>query len=419
MKKITLLALVLPGLALANGYDVPNVNPRDLAMAGANTAAQVDAAAAYANPAALSRLDGLNLSLGASILMLSTTWNGPPQSSCPPAPAGCLAGRSASTEKKPAPPVSLFAAYGFKLADRNAGVGFGMNVPGGGNVFWPNDWDGRGRIITVDRKIYGFYLTGGYEVLKDLRFGGGIIYYYGTEYLKQGVQPSNDSYGELSTTGGAFSFDLSGEYRLPSIPLTLGADYKYRGEMRLKGNGKFVVPDATLPTVPPPVDQGVTHDLTYPDVLNLAASYQVTKPLLLTLGFTWNNYSLYQSDLFVGSLGTSIEVPRHYSDGYTIRVGGEYELNPKLKLRAGILRDFSGLNATYASATLPDSNAWAGALGAGWKITPDLSLEGSFFYAWLDKVTVQGNVELPGSYKSDVWILSLGATWRTDLGGGR
>jgi long-chain fatty acid transport protein len=416
MKKITVLALLLPAVALANGYDVPNVNPRDLAMAGSGTASQQDAAAAYANPAALSRLDGLNVAAAASILMLNTTWNGPSSSTSSPG----LVGQSASLKKKPVPPVSVFAAYGFKLADRNAGVGFGLNVPGGGNVFWQDDWAGRGRIITVDRKIYGFYLTGGYEVLPQLRVGGGLVYYYGTEYLKQGVQPFADAFGELSTKGGALAFDLAAEYTLPSIPLTVAADYKYKGKMKLKGDGKFVVPEGLLPGgATPPVDQGVTHDLTYPDVLNIGVAYQVTEPFLVTAGYTWNHYALYKSDLFQGDKGTSIEVPRNYKNGYTMRLGGEYAALPKLKLRAGVLRDVSGLNHDFASATLPDSNAWAGSVGAGWKVLPDLSLEGAFFYALLDKVNVTGTQELPGSYKTNVWIASLGATWRTDLGGGR
>jgi long-chain fatty acid transport protein len=403
------LSLLLPGLALANGYDVPNVNPRDLAMAGSGVAVQGDAAATYANPAALTRLEGLNVAAGLSVLNLSTDWTG----------GGYLAGQSASTKKDPVPPVSVFAAYGFKLADHNAGVGFGMNVPAGGAVKWADDWAGRGRIITVDRRVYGFYLTGGYEPVKDLRLGGGLVYYYGTEYLKQGVQPDNSAYGELATKGGALSFDLAAEYKLSAIPLSIGADYKYRGKMSLSGNGKFVVPDGLLTANPAPVDQGVKHELTYPDVLNVGVGYQVTKPLLLSFGFTWNNYSLYQSDVFVGDKGTTITVPRNYNDGYTFRLGAEYSLNPKLQLRGGILRDISGLNTDYASATLPDSNAWAGALGAGWKVMPDLSLEGAFFYAWLDKVNVTGTQELPGSYKTDVWILSIGATWRTDLGGGK
>jgi long-chain fatty acid transport protein len=405
------LTLLLPAVALANGYDVPNTNPRDLAMAGSLTAAQRDAAAAYANPAALSKLEGLNLNGAIGFLDLSTKWTGPD--------TGALAGQSASTKRKPVPPPSLFAAYGFKLADRNAGVGLGMNIPGGGNVDYAADWPGRGRIITVDRKVYGFYLTGGYEVLSQLRFGGGLVYYYGTEYLKQGVQPSDASYGELSTKGGAFSFDLAADYTLPEIPLSFGIDFKYKATMKLSGNGKFVVPTGLLTAVPAPVDQGVKHDLTYPSVLNLAASYRVMKPWLLTAGFTWNGYSVYGSDVFTGDAGTTIKVQRDYKDGYTFRLGSEYDLNPKIQLRAGILRDISGLDTDFYSATLPVSNAWAGSLGAGWEIQRDLSVQAAFFYAWLDRVTVTGTTELPGSYKTGVWIASAGVVWRTDLGGGQ
>ena len=68
--------LLLPLVALANGYDVPNTNPRDLGMAGSATAAQEDAAAAYANPAALSRLTGLNVNGALGVLSLNTKWTG-------------------------------------------------------------------------------------------------------------------------------------------------------------------------------------------------------------------------------------------------------------------------------------------------------------------------------------------------------
>ena len=67
--KILLATLLLaPALAWANGYDVPNVNSRDLALSGSAVAAQTEAAATYANPASLSRLSGLNLSLSPAYL---------------------------------------------------------------------------------------------------------------------------------------------------------------------------------------------------------------------------------------------------------------------------------------------------------------------------------------------------------------
>ncbi|HET6410903.1 MAG TPA: outer membrane protein transport protein [Anaeromyxobacter sp.] len=401
------LALLVPSVVLANGYDVPNVNPRDLAMVSSTTAAQMDAEATFANPAALSRLEGLNLQLAGSLLGLEEKYSGPD--------TGPLAGQSSHTKSPLVVPLSLFASYGFKVADHNAGIGLGMNIPAGGNVYWPEDWVGRGSIITVDRKIYGFYLTGGYEVVPKLRLGGGLIYYYGTEYLKQGIQPFPDAYGELATKGGAFSFDLSAEYTLSALPLSFGVDFKYKGTLKMSGNGHYNVPQGALPGTPPPVDQGVKHDLTYPSALNVGVAYRVLEPWLFSFTFTWNGYSVYQSDTFVGDKGTTITVPRNYKDGYTFRFGTEFDLNPKLQLRAGVERDISGLDASVYSPSLPDSNSWCGALGAAWWIEKDFSLQGAFFYAWLDPVTTD-NPQLPGTFKTEVWVASAGITWRTDLG---
>ncbi len=410
MKKLILAALLAPAVALANGYDVPNVNPRDLSLVGSAVAAQVDAAAAYANPAALSRVEGIDVNLAVSGLFLRTEWNGPS--------SGPLAGQSERTKSSPVPPVSLFAAYGRQLGGRPFGVGFGFNVPGGGNVFWEDDWEGRGRIITVDRKIYAAYLTAGYELIPDLRLGGGLVYYYGTEYLKQGIQPFSDGYGELSTRGGALSFDLSAEYTLPGVPLTIGADYKYQGKMNLEGDGKFVVPGGTLPGSPTPnIDQGVEHELTFPSVLNLGLAYRVGEPWLLTFGFTWNDYSVYRSDVFEGDRGARIEVPRNYGDGYVFRVGAEYTLRENLKLRAGVLRDISGIDRAHASPTLPDSNAWAGSLGASWGFRQNLALNAAVFYANLDELEATGDEALQGSYDTNVWIVSAGVSWRANLDG--
>jgi long-chain fatty acid transport protein len=397
--------LLLPAAALANGYDVPNVNPRDLALAGSGVAAQGDAAAAYANPAAMARLGkGLQFSLGGSLLSISTKWTNT---------TGGLSPSPASTKFKPAPPVSLFGSYGFDVGGHATAIGAGLNVPAGGNVFWDDNWAGRARIITVDRKIYGAYLSGGFELHPSLRLGATAVYYYGTEYLKQGIQPYPDAFGELTTSGGALSWGVSAEFDVPGLPVTVGADYKYKGKMKLEGEGHFQVPAALSTSVQ---DQALTHDLTYPSVLNAGVAIHATRALLVTAGFTYNWYNVYKSDDFVGAAGTTITVPRNYDNGYTMRLGVEYTASERLALRVGALRDQSGLKTDTYSPTLPDSNTWAGAVGAGWKLTPDLQLNGTFFYALLDKVTTTGTIVMPGTYETNVWIAAVGLSWRTGVG---
>ena len=400
---ILALALLVPSLALANGYDVPNVSPRDLALGSSFLASPVDAGATYTNAAALSRLGpGLNLSLGGSVLLLNTTWTDT---------SGTLNPSPEDMKLKPVPPVALFASYGFKAGKYDAAVGVGMNVVAGGNVFWDEQWAGRGRIITVDRKIYAGYLSGSLALSEYIQVGAQLIYYYGTEYLKQGIQPFPDAYGELSTKGGQFAPGFSIAVT-PNDRWAFAADYKNKATMPLKGDGNFVVPPALATSVQ---DQKVSHDLTYPSVMNLGFTYRATKELQLGFTYTYNWYEVYKADTFVGDKGTTIEVPRNYGNGMTYRFGAEYTASSRLQLRAGFERDLSGLNTDFVSPTLPDSNAWTGSVGAGWMLTPSLQLNGAVFYALLDKVTATGTEAMPGSYESNVWIFSVGVSWRPGL----
>jgi long-chain fatty acid transport protein len=409
-RKIALLAAaLLPAVSLANGYDAPNITPRDLALVESAVAAQNDAGALYALPAALSKVRGLSLSLSGSLLDIRTKWS---------APAGSYMAGSpdANTKFKPAPPVSLFAAYGGELAGHGAGVGVGMNVVGGANVFWNDDWAGRGRIIQVDRRVYGFYLTGGVEVVQGLRLGGGLVYYYTTEYLKIGVPPEANGYGELATKGGAPSYDVSAEYTpdFGDKPLTFAVDYKHKATQNLKGDGNFVVSSGLATSA---VDQSVTHQLTYPNVLNVGVAYRPpVKGLQLTGVYTLTRYKVYSSDQFLGSRGAVIIVPRNYGNGSTYRAGAEYDFTSKWTGRFGVMRDVSGLKTDTYSPTLPDGSSWSFGLGGAYRFTPDLSLSATAFLALIDKVSSTGADTLPGNYDTNVWIYSLGVNYRTDLG---
>jgi long-chain fatty acid transport protein len=406
--RIALLAvLATPAVALASGFEVINVNPRDLALASSGVAAQQDAAATFQNPAALSKLSGLNLSVAGSLLSLHTKWSS--------AEGSGLTG-TADTKFAPTTPFGLYVAYGTRLLDRGLGLGFGVATPAGSQMKYDADWQGRGRIITVERRMLGFYLNGGYEVLPWLRLGGGAIYYYGIQYLKQGIQPFPDAYAELDTKGGGFAYQVSAEVK-PLENLTLGIDYKHKGTMKMEGDGHFNVP-ASLEG-PSTQDQGVKQDLTFPNRLDVGFAWRVVKPVVVTLQYSYARFQVYESDVFTGSEGLVIAVPRDYRDGHVIRGGVEWTTTPRLTLRAGLMRDQSGYRSRTLSPTLPDSNTTGAALGAGWAFTRDLGLSGALFYGNRDRTRAQGEVAFPGSYKTDVWVLALGVTWRTELGGGR
>jgi long-chain fatty acid transport protein len=405
-KTLIALALLAPAAALANGYSVPNVNARDLGMAGSLVAAQRDAAATFGNPAALSKLpEGLNLSLSASMLDLESTWTSPDAS------------QTNSMRFRPAPPPALYAAWGGKLDGRGWGVGVGMTIPAGGNVFWPEEWPGRFRIVEVDRKVYGTYLTGGLEILPQLRLGGGLAYYRTVEKLVQKIDfLTSEGSAELGAAGGKLSYDLALEAQpVLSVPLVIGVDYKERAIQTLKGKAHFDGVPADL--AGQLIDQKVEHVLPFPRTLNVGASYRPTSPLLVTFTFTYDWYEDYKDDTFKGEFATTcpsavcVVVPRSYRNGYTFRFGGEYALSDRLEVRLGLLRDISGQRTDFFSPTLPDGSTWAFTGGASWKFMPNLAGTLGLFYAPFDKVTATGTEAFGGSYKTSAFVAAASIVW--------
>ncbi|MCA1825727.1 MAG: OmpP1/FadL family transporter [Myxococcales bacterium] len=406
MKNLILAVFLAPAAALAGGYVVPNVNARDVAMVGSPVAAQDSAAATYQNPAALAKLEGLNVSADVSLIDLRTTWTDPTGINSP-----------VNTVPKAAFPPAIYAAYGFRLPEAansmRAGVGVGFTVPGGGFVFWPGDWPGRNEIMTVDRKIFGIYATAGLQVLPQLRIGGGLIYYRTTEYLLQGLNFLGSTPGQidLGTAGGAVSYDVSAEVTpVKDLPLTVALDYKHQAVQTLSGHAHGEnVPLALQPRL---LDQAVTHVLTYPNQLNIAVAYNVIQPLLLAFDWTLERQVVYVNDTFTGDRGVTVVVPRNYTNDWTLRLGGEYQVLPLLRVRAGVEYDHAPQPSYSISPTLPTANTWDVGLGAGYTVVPGLEINAGYFHAFYEKSTATGPESFPGTYDTNTNIYALNITWK-------
>jgi len=442
MRKLAIALLLVPALASAGGYSVPSTVPRDLAMGDALVAGQDSAGAAYKNPASLSRLSGLDINLAIPILGNGSTWN-------PTGEYAAAGFSSVSTDFKAAYPLAAYISWSGKIADHGYGIGLGFNVPGGGNVYWPNPWAGGYAIETVNRRIYATYLTVGLELSPQFRIGGGLIYYYGTEELSQYALvpgPANTACPQLPTgypqcglaniadSGGKFSWDASVDIQpVPSYPLKIGLDFKNQANLNLTGTANLAFPPALQPLYP---NQSTTHVLPFPFVFNAGLTWNPIPQLELDFAWTWEGYSAYKADTFTGSTidpqtGKTfvVNVPRNYSDAFVYRFGVGWRVIPDLELRGGVLRDVTGVNPAVYNPSLPDANVWGGSIGLGYDFKSSksaflkgLSISAAFFYAWFDQLTStaavpqvgQPNTGMPGNYDTYAWIASLGIQWRWD-----
>lgn len=398
-------ALLLPGSAFAGGYIVPNTNPRDLGLADSAMAAQNSAAATVKNPSALAGQEGFDISVSGSLIDLESTWNdtfgvSPKKND------------SASLSTRPAFPPTAFVSYGGKSNDIGYGVGVGLSIPGGGQVYWPGGWTGAQQVTTVDRRIYGIYAMVAVQPIKQIKLGGGLVYYRGTEHLTQDLNFISQTGGaELGTAGGAPSFDLSTEITpVTGLPLTFGFDYKHQAAMNFTGFAHFDNAPAALK--PAALDQSVNHALTFPNQVNAGVAYRVIEPLLVTAGWTWERFVVYRQDAFIGTLGTSVIVPRDYHNGQTYRLGAEYTVLPMLKVRAGLLRDISPTNTDRLNPSIPDASSTAVTVGATVNLLPNLELSAAYFFDKEDTTTTTSKDTFQGSYDTHSNIVSVGLAYR-------
>jgi len=451
-----------PSLALASGYSLPNPHPRDLAVCASGVAAQTDASAAFTLPAALARVEGLSLRLGGGFISVGSKWTDPTPGATlppyttflPPTPAPPEPGTaSLSGEITGFPTVAV--SYGGKISswgNRGWGVGIALQPFGGTVLKWPADWAGRYRITEVNRQVFSGTVTAGIEVIPQIRFGGGLVYYYTFETFKQhlwqefipaaagggaGTPDAQAKLGQL--TGGAASFDLSLEIDpIQGVPLTLAVDYKHKASQNLSGPVSFSGLLPALQVLSGPAGLvNATHasqDLTIPNTLNIGGAYRVAKPWLVMATFTFDRWVVYDADTFTGTNGATFSVPRHYGNGQTYRAGVAWDALEPLTVRAGLQRDVSGLNREFYSPTLPDASSWGFSLGGTWKFAKAFSVDAAGFYATMDKVTAGTQpgfngepgiyppippgtvVPIPqgtfrGSYDTHAWVFSASVNW--------
>jgi len=409
MRRLIITATLLaPTAVSAGGYLIPNTDPRDLALGGAAVANQDGAAAVSLNTAALAGQNGLDVGVALGFINNSTEWSDPSLG-------------SAKLSEKATPP-ALAIAIGGQLPENQAwGIGVGFGVPAGGSLVWPDGWAGRESIQSVKTQVFGFGLGFGFKLLPGLKLGASVSRLQATEELHQSLNYL-DHFGDagLSLAGDAYTIGVAGEFRIPQIPqLTLGVTYSHAAEINLTGDIHFTdVPAAFQPIIH---DQGVSELFIVPDVVYAGLAYEAMPGLKLMGSYSFEHFSDYKSDHFVGTDGFVADVPRNYNDAHVIAVAGEWRHLPALPIltaRAGLVRSISDQPTSTVSPSLTDASSWAISAGVGLDITPALRADAGFQLALFDSVTADPmNLDVfPGTYKTHVILASIGLNWRTDLG---
>lgn len=414
-KKTLRLASTLVVLALAvtislgGGYQINEHGARATGMGGAFVARALDGSAIFFNAAGLGFQKGINVLAGTTLIFPSTTFTGPTPATT-----------QTSMVSQIFYPSNLYISYSLK---ENWVFGLGVYNPYGLGTEWDKDWVGRQLTVKTDLQTFYINPTVAYKVNDKLSFGAGVSYVLASAKIKYRVATYSsllpptpaavNGTAALDGTGNGISFNVGAIYK-PMDKLSVGVSYRSLAKIEFSGTATFTDMLALQTYFP-----GGTGTVTLPMPSNLQAgvAYQVTPQLTVEGDFQFVGWSSYDQLVIsipngpASPLGVLQKSPtpavKNWDDGMLFRIGGEFQLNDKMALRAGFIMDFTPQPTSKVEPMLPDADKTDISIGAGYKVNEKLHVDVSYLLVlFADRTTLSSNV-FPGTYKSSASLVSL------------
>ena len=375
---VTLATVLFPAHARAAGYAIYEQGAAALGMAGAVTASVNDASAVFFNPAAMTRLEGTRIYVGASALQPVTSFAG----------EGPNPGYGVTEEmvRQTFYPPTLYATHQLK---KGLAVGAGINSPYGLGVEWdPITFSGRYIVTKVDLQAINGSACLAWAPNEQWSFAAGGDIMYAKVLLRNRTLA-------VAPGGGGATVDVA-ETELKS-DLTPGAGWNAaalftpapRWRMGAYYRSKVVVhvDDATAnftqiktgsaafdagvaASLPP--DQGVSTVLRFPAVWSAGGAFHPTPAWTLEADFLFYEWSVFKDLPIRFDITRSRSTARieDYEDSWQIRTGAEHRCGG-LTYRAGYYFDKSPAPTHAVTPLLPDADRHGVSLGLGFGLGTD------------------------------------------------
>ncbi|MBU0743740.1 porin [bacterium] len=389
-KRLLLLAgavyLLGAGAALGAGFNIYEAGARATALGGAFTATADDGSAIFYNPAGLAFLEGSALDLNLMPIIPAAEFTGALQ------PDGTYASGKTTDQIFPIP-----GAY-FYRNDGELTYGIGLYTPFGLGVEWsdPDDWIGRAVSYNVDLATIYVSPVVAWRVNEDVALSFGVDVGYTKIELKRRMLTV---FGGNNAPTDVIDVSIDGDSKLNFTPsagamikanekLTFGVMYHHQKTLSIEeGNLELtnIAPDALAGAVDNMIAGlgGNKHtgstELKLPHILSLAASYQLTEQARVefdAVHFGWGHFDELALDF--GSDDLNETIPESYEDVWQLRLGASYDVDDKLTLMGGYVRDKSPQPVESMSPLLPDANRDDFSLGVQYRLNERLTLTGTY-----------------------------------------
>ena len=403
LSKSLFILVSLGGVASANGFYINEHDAKLTGRAGAAIATDTDPSSIVFNPGGIAVGEGTAFTVGASLISAQATYTDP---------------NDQSTDTNGSPAVLPAAMVTHRINDMFA-VGIGFHLPFGLAVSWPDSSPQAG--IVTKQSLRTYFITPGVGVnlhkqVPGLSIGAGLDLVPATVQLEQNLYFGNEK-GHAVLGGTAFG--IGGRVGVMYRPeaekrLSFGLVWKSQVDLDFEGTGDFDMAQPYRSQLPP--DGDISTTLHLPMSIGGGVAFRPNEKIELEANAVWINWKKFDTIDIKLADGRHTVQPQDYKNTVTLRVGGEYKINPKAAVRAGYIYDPTPVPGTTLSARLPDINRHDVTLGGSYAATPklDIHLAGLLVIPGSNEASTK-DMYMPtfkGTYDVTAIVISLGLTGR-------
>ncbi len=384
---IVLLLVGLMGLASsvnAAGFRLAEQDAKATGMGNAFTAVADNASAVWYNPAAITSLEGTNVSLGTVMIMPTMEHKNE-------------VGSTATDEIKKVThtPPHFYATR--KLSDQLS-FGFGVNVPFGLSTEWEKTANTKYVATKSEVQAVNYMLNGAYKLGDKLSFAAGLSYVSVNATLNSMASPTLEA--KLEGDGHGIGYNAAAMFKA-SDKLNFGVNFHSKVRADLEGS---LTTTAATP---------VKTALTLPDTLQIGVSHQCTDKWLFSVEADYTDWTTYRSIVIHRKSDNAVlsTAVKNWKSVWAYRLGTEYKYSDTWKFRAGTFYDNNPVQEKYFETRVPDTDRVALSVGAGYtkgSITVDVSYMYLIFKERKITDSIQDNAnQLNGKYNSTAQLPAI------------
>lgn len=376
MNKIkTLPAMLLlalgTGSAMAGGFQSMEQNASGLGVAYAGSAAIADnASTVFYNPAGMTRLQGMNVSLGVAGEYQRYDFNNDNSSV-----AGGNGGNAGGWQALP-------NAYLSWAVTPDWSVGLGISSPFNLHTEYEDDWRGRFQAVESRLRTVNVNPSVAYKVSDKVSLGGGINYQRAS--VRTSSRNLDGSWNRDSSDDTAWGWNVGALFTLSpamrvGVTYRSGVDYDFDTRMNLTGSPRDKARD----------------ELKMPGTFTLSVWQQVSEKweAMGDLSYTrWKSVDDFERD------------------SWRFAWGAAYKYNQEWKSKFGVSYDRSPFRNNDRTARIPDSHRIWFTIGGQYKPTPSSALDFGYAYQWKQDPRINQNGvggRLRGDYDASAHVIGV------------